>query len=247
MNIPTNHTAQRLADTIARIHRTGILHEDTYRKDKNSFSEADTTTKLVFPILQAAGWDIYDPRMVRQEKSKPFEDSQGSTSKRIDIMLLINRPPPEEPIPVFCIEVKKLGKRIEHKEHKDQSHLYAKLTDCEHYAITNGRCWHFFRRTPTLERDDTFRRLPAIRVPLLLPQAAPQLTVLQHPNLSLSTAEQLNTKSPFPVLDSILALMKESVSIQEQDGTYPEGYDPDLWRAPCGCTSKDPIRFPQHP
>ena len=119
-----------LGDILARV-RNGI--------SSNSYpNETAVRTKIVQPILEALGWDVYDPELVRDEFSLKLKNR----TKRIDIALCSSHGNPR-----CIVELKTTGRdltEIGRSAADEQLFEYSFHAGAPLALLTNGATWRFY-------------------------------------------------------------------------------------------------------
>lgn len=101
-------------------------------------NEEHVRVGIVLRILQALGWDIWNPRECWPEYAPiPSEDS-----KRVDVALF---KPPSLSVPALFIEVKTVEKLKQNlAAAEEQLEYYCRRNQSEIAALTDGQRWHFY-------------------------------------------------------------------------------------------------------
>ncbi len=100
-------------------------------------NETSVRTQMVTPILQALGWDVYDPDSVRDEYALRLQ----TTTRRIDLALCLNRNPR------CIIELKSTEyvlKQVGRSAGERQLFEYAFHAGAPLALLTNGVKWRFY-------------------------------------------------------------------------------------------------------
>lgn len=110
------------------IERSKKILEDSPQMD-----EANTKKKIIEPLIELLGWDLYS-----SEVKLEYQVQSGSTSKNVDYALLLNDSP------VVFLETKGSGRKIRDKDVK-QLESYMKLDDVGFGLISNGDSFRVLR------------------------------------------------------------------------------------------------------
>ena len=120
----------KLSDVLRRV-RDGI--------SSNSYpNETAVRTKIVQPILEALGWDVYDPELVRDEFSLKLKNRR----RRIDMALCVSHGNPR-----CIVELKATGhdlKEIGRSADDQQLFEYSFHAGAPLALLTNGATWRFY-------------------------------------------------------------------------------------------------------
>ena len=88
-------------------------------------SETNVKAKLVTPLIDLLGWNIYSPEVVFE-----YPTQSGSAEKRVDYALCIDG------VPTVCVEAKSLQKSLD--RHVDQLSSYMRQVGADWGLLTNG-------------------------------------------------------------------------------------------------------------
>jgi len=113
----------------------GIVRDRIQRWLEMSFglTEDDTKASLIEPLLQALGWDVYDPQEVKRGYRHKSEDNP------VDYALLLDRKP------CLFLEAKVLGRDLGDRRWKVQAVNYANTAGVEWCILTDGNFWQVYR------------------------------------------------------------------------------------------------------
>jgi len=98
-------------------------------------NEEHVRLSLVARVLQALGWDVWDPRQVNAE----FAPVRSEDNTKVDFALFST-----SRVPSVFIEVKAVGKISDLKQIERQLRDYNKNITAPFCVITNGSIWRFY-------------------------------------------------------------------------------------------------------
>ena len=99
---------------------------DRYRRPGQRIGEQNTKIMLIEPVLQALGWDLFDPEEVNREYRRRSADNP------VDYALLLLR------TPRLFVEAKGIGENIEDPKWTNQTISYAAVAGVKWVALTDG-------------------------------------------------------------------------------------------------------------
>jgi len=225
-----------MQDILQRIRQ--LLRENTYQNEEH------VRLSLVCHVLQALGWDIWDPREVNAE----FVPNRAEDNTKVDLALFVNRD-----IPAVFIETKSVGK-MDGKLHAIEGQVrdYNRNNTALFSIITDGQKWRFyysqtggqfhqkcFRQFDFLKDEpesienilDTFLTKKGISGDAEnKAREYLQLSVLQKAIQDCaSEAERLTNRSPFPRKpEAIVQLLKKqwpNLTVDEVERHLEKGHD----------------------
>src|SRR5690242_10018090 len=101
---------------------------------------------LIEPVLQALGWDLFDPEEVNREYRRRSADNP------VDYALLLLR------TPRLFVEAKGIGENIEDPKWTNQTISYAAVAGVEWVALTDGAQWRIYNaHAPVPAEEKLFR------------------------------------------------------------------------------------------
>lgn len=103
-----------------------------FRQSTQKLGEQNTKASLVEPIIDALGWDIYDPDEVHREYRRRGSDNP------VDYALLLLR------APRLFVEAKGLGENLDDPRWANQTISYAAVAGVEWVALTDGVEWRIY-------------------------------------------------------------------------------------------------------
>ncbi|MCD2190989.1 hypothetical protein [Actinomycetospora soli] len=119
---------------------------DRYRRPNQRIGEQNTKVMLIEPVLQALGWDLFDPEEVNREYRRRGADNP------VDYALLLLR------TPRLFVEAKGLGENIDDPRWANQTISYAAVAGVEWVALTDGAQWRIYNaHAPVPVEDKLFR------------------------------------------------------------------------------------------
>ena len=105
---------------------------DRSRRHPRRLGEQNTKASLIEPIIDALGWDIYDPDEVHREYRRRSSDNP------VDYALLLVR------TPRLFIEAKGLGENLDDPRWANQTISYAAVAGVEWVVLTDGSQWRIY-------------------------------------------------------------------------------------------------------
>jgi hypothetical protein len=119
---------------------------DRYRRPGQRIGEQNTKAMLIEPILQALGWDLFDPEEVNREYRRRSADNP------VDYALLLLR------TPRLFVEAKGLGENLDDPRWANQTISYAAVAGVEWVALTDGARWRIYNaHAPVPAEEKLFR------------------------------------------------------------------------------------------
>jgi hypothetical protein len=127
---------------------------DRYRRPGQRIGEQNTKVMLVEPILQALGWDLFDPEEVNREYRRRSSDNP------VDYALLLLR------TPRLFVEAKGLGENLDDPRWTNQTISYAAVAGVEWVALTDGAQWRIYNaHAPVPAEEKLFRTVDIAATP----------------------------------------------------------------------------------
>lgn len=105
---------------------------ERFQRHPQRLGEQNTKANLVEPIIDALGWDIFDPDEVHREYRR------RGTDNPVDYALLLLR------TPRLFIEAKGLGENLDDPRWANQTISYAAVAGVEWVALTDGLQWRVY-------------------------------------------------------------------------------------------------------
>lgn len=129
-----------------------VLAECADRLGRSSRSrrigEQNTKAMLIDPVLNALGWDLFDPDEVNREYRRRSHDNP------VDYALLLSR------TPRMFIEAKGLGENLNDPKWANQTISYAAVAGVDWVVLTDGSEWRVYNaHAPVPIEDKEFRRV----------------------------------------------------------------------------------------
>jgi hypothetical protein len=119
---------------------------DRHRRPKQRIGEQNTKIMLIEPVLQALGWDLFDPEEVNREYRRRGADNP------VDYALLLLR------TPRLFVEAKGIGENIDDPRWANQTISYAAVAGVEWVALTDGAQWRIYNaHAPVPAEEKLFR------------------------------------------------------------------------------------------
>lgn len=117
-----------------------------HKKSGQKIGEQNTKAMLIEPVLEALGWDLFDPDEVDREYRR------RSTDNPVDYALLLMR------TPRLFVEAKGLGENINDPKWANQVLGYAVAAGVEWVALTDGAEWRIYNaHAPVPAEEKLFR------------------------------------------------------------------------------------------
>lgn len=117
-----------------------------YRRPGQRIGEQNTKAMLIEPVLQALGWNLFDPDEVNREYRRRSADNP------VDYALLLLR------TPHLFVEAKGLGENLDDPRWANQTISYAAVAGVEWVALTDGAQWRVYNaHAPVPVEDKLFR------------------------------------------------------------------------------------------
>ena len=127
---------------------------DRHRRPNQRVGEQNTKVMLVEPVLQALGWDLFNPEEVNREYRR------RGTDNPVDYALLLLR------TPRLFVEAKGLGENIDDPRWANQTISYAAVAGVEWVALTDGAQWRIYNaHAPVPIEDKLFRKVDVAQDP----------------------------------------------------------------------------------
>lgn len=150
---------------------------ERFRRSTQKVGEQNTKASLVEPIIDALGWDIYDPDEVHREYRRRGSDNP------VDYALLLLR------TPRLFIEAKGLGENLDDPRWANQTISYAAVAGVEWVALTDGAEWRIYNaHAPVPIEQKLFR---AVRMDSDADAAVELLCLLSKENMRENRIEEL--------------------------------------------------------
>ena len=132
---------------------------------------------LIEPMLQALGWDLFDPEEVNREYRRRGADNP------VDYALLLLR------TPRLFVEAKGLGENIDDPRWANQTISYAAVAGVEWVALTNGAHWRIYNaHAPVPAEEKLFRSVDVAGDPT---EAEEILDLLSKENMRENRIQEL--------------------------------------------------------
>ncbi|GAA4705975.1 hypothetical protein GCM10023215_52560 [Pseudonocardia yuanmonensis] len=127
---------------------------DRHRRPNQKIGEQNTKIMLIEPLLQALGWDLYDPEEVNREYRRRGADNP------VDYALLLLR------TPRLFVEAKGIGENIDDPRWANQTISYAAVAGVEWVALTDGAQWRIYNaHAPVPAEEKLFRSVDIVQDP----------------------------------------------------------------------------------
>jgi Restriction Enzyme Adenine Methylase Associated len=150
---------------------------ERFQRHTQKLGEQNTKANLVEPIIDALGWDTYDPDEVHREYRRRGSDNP------VDYALLLLR------TPRLFIEAKGLGENLDDPRWANQTISYAAVAGVEWVALTDGAEWRIYNaHAPVPIEQKLFR---AVRVDADLDTAVELLCLLSKENMRENRIEEM--------------------------------------------------------
>ncbi|GAA0708064.1 hypothetical protein Drose_30830 [Dactylosporangium roseum] len=150
---------------------------ERFRRHPQRLGEQNTKASLIEPIIDALGWDVYDPDEVHREYRR------RTTDNPVDYALLLLR------TPRLFIEAKGLGENLDDPRWANQTISYAAVAGVEWVALTDGAEWRVYNaHAPVPIEQKLFR---AVRVDSDPEVAMELLSLLSKENMRENRIEEM--------------------------------------------------------
>lgn len=164
---------QELRDAI----KQSVERLDRFRRHPRRLGEQNTKASLIEPMINALGWDVYDPDEVHREYRRRTSDNP------VDYALLLLR------TPRLFIEAKGLGENLDDPRWANQTISYATVAGVEWVVLTDGAEWRVYNaHAPVPVEQKLFR---AVRIDSDPGGAMDLLCLLSKDNMRENRIEEM--------------------------------------------------------
>jgi hypothetical protein len=148
-----------------------------FRRHGQRLGEQNTKASLIEPIIDALGWDIYDPDEVHREYRR------RTTDNPVDYALLLLRNPR------LFVEAKGLGENLDDPRWANQTISYATVAGVEWVALTDGAEWRVYNAHALVPIEQKLFR--AVHIDTDIDAAVDLLCLLSKENMRENRIEEM--------------------------------------------------------
>jgi hypothetical protein len=148
-----------------------------FRRHGQRLGKQNTKASLIEPIIEALGWDIYDPDEVHREYRR------RTTDNPVDYALLLLRNPR------LFVEAKGLGENLDDPRWANQTISYATVAGVEWVALTDGAEWRVYNAHALVPIEQKLFR--AVHIDTDIDAAVDLLCLLSKENMRENRIEEM--------------------------------------------------------
>lgn len=168
-------------------------------------TEEATKSAFVMPLIQALGYNVFNPMEVCPEF---IADAPGLKGEKVDYAILLDG------APIIVFECKYCGEKLGHPKHGSQLYRYLSSTPAKFGILTNGVLYRFYT---DLEKPNTMDSKPFLEVNMLDLQE-PLITELKSFSKSAFNPEKLqNVAQNLMYTNEVKRIMAEQLADPEPD------------------------------